>query len=118
MGWHELFLVEGDSVLPPGDQLLETKLCPMMPNEDASGWLAILDQLGPPNPRSIVAGSRRARRRFSDRDGERDPHGAAGAHVRARAAGSSQRKMPGAFYRRSLKRNIQIGETPTSCRML
>ena len=56
MGWHELFLVEGDSVLPPGDQLLETKLCPMMPNEDASGWLAILDQLGPPNPRSIVAG--------------------------------------------------------------
>ena len=51
----ELVFVEGDSVLLPGD-LVESKLFPMMPNEDASmkGWLAILAELGPLNPRFVV----------------------------------------------------------------
>jgi glyoxylase-like metal-dependent hydrolase (beta-lactamase superfamily II) len=51
----ELIFVEEDSVLLPGD-LVESKLFPMMPNEDASvkGWLAILDRLQPLKPRLIV----------------------------------------------------------------
>jgi glyoxylase-like metal-dependent hydrolase (beta-lactamase superfamily II) len=51
----ELIFVEEDSVLLPGD-LVESKLFPMMPNEDASvkGWFAILDQLAPLKPRFIV----------------------------------------------------------------
>jgi glyoxylase-like metal-dependent hydrolase (beta-lactamase superfamily II) len=51
----ELVFVEEDSVLLPGD-LVENKLFPMMPNDGASmkGWLAILDQLAPLNPRFVV----------------------------------------------------------------
>jgi glyoxylase-like metal-dependent hydrolase (beta-lactamase superfamily II) len=51
----ELIFVEEDSVLLPGD-IVENKLVPSMPNEDASakGWLAILDKLEPLKPRFIV----------------------------------------------------------------
>jgi len=51
----ELIFVEEDSVLFPGD-IVESKLFPMMPNEDATlkGWLAILDKLEPLKPRFIV----------------------------------------------------------------
>jgi glyoxylase-like metal-dependent hydrolase (beta-lactamase superfamily II) len=51
----ELIFVEEDSVLFPGD-IVENKLFPMMPNDDASakGWLSIVDQLEPLNPRFIV----------------------------------------------------------------
>ena len=51
----ELIFVEEDSVLFPGD-IVENKLFPMMPNEDATlkGWLSIVDQLAPLKPRFIV----------------------------------------------------------------
>ena len=51
----ELIFVEPDSVLLSGD-IVENKLVPSMPNADASakGWLAILDQLAPLQPRHIV----------------------------------------------------------------
>ncbi len=51
----ELIFVEEDSVLFPGD-IVESKLFPMMPNEDATlkGWLSIVDQLEPLKPRFIV----------------------------------------------------------------
>jgi len=51
----ELIFVEEDSVLFPGD-IVESKLFPMMPNEDATlkGWLAILGKLEPLKPRFIV----------------------------------------------------------------
>jgi len=51
----ELIFVEPDSVLIPGD-IVQNRLVPNMPNEDASpkGWLAILDQLAPLQPRLIV----------------------------------------------------------------
>jgi glyoxylase-like metal-dependent hydrolase (beta-lactamase superfamily II) len=50
-----LIFVEEDSVLLPGD-IVESKLFPIMPNEDSSvkGWLAILDQLEPLKPRVII----------------------------------------------------------------
>jgi glyoxylase-like metal-dependent hydrolase (beta-lactamase superfamily II) len=51
----ELIFVPEDSVLIPGD-IVQNKLVPNMPNEDASvkGWLALLDQLAPLNPRYVV----------------------------------------------------------------
>ncbi|MBZ5580059.1 MAG: MBL fold metallo-hydrolase [Acidobacteriia bacterium] len=51
----ELIFVEEDSVLIPGD-LVQNKLVPNMPNEDASaqGWLAILDQLETLHARLVV----------------------------------------------------------------
>jgi len=51
----ELIFVEEDSVLISGD-IVQDKLAPNMPNEDASvkGWIAILDQLAPLKPRYIV----------------------------------------------------------------
>ena len=51
----ELIMVEGDSVLIPGD-IVQNKLVPNFPNEDASvkGWLAVLDQLAPLKPRLVV----------------------------------------------------------------
>jgi glyoxylase-like metal-dependent hydrolase (beta-lactamase superfamily II) len=50
-----LIFVEEDSVLLPGD-IVESKLFPIMPNEDSSvkGWLAILNQLESLKPRVIV----------------------------------------------------------------
>ena len=51
----ELIFIEEDSVLFPGD-IVESKLFPMMPNDDASmkGWLSIVDQLEPLKPRFVV----------------------------------------------------------------
>ena len=51
----ELIFVEEDSVLISGD-IVQNQLVPGMPNEDSSpkGWLAILDQLEPLQPRFIV----------------------------------------------------------------
>jgi len=51
----ELIFVPEDSVLISGD-IVQSKLVPNMPNEDASvkGWLALLDQLEPLKPRSVV----------------------------------------------------------------
>ena len=51
----ELFFVEPDSVLLPGD-IVENKLVPTMPNADASpkGWLNTLDKIEPLKPRFIV----------------------------------------------------------------
>jgi glyoxylase-like metal-dependent hydrolase (beta-lactamase superfamily II) len=51
----ELTMVQPDSVLLPGD-IVENKLVPGMPNADSTvkGWLAILDQLLPMNPRLVV----------------------------------------------------------------
>ena len=51
----ELIFVEPDRVLIPGD-LVQNKLVPNMPNEDASvkGWLAILDQIAPLGARLVV----------------------------------------------------------------
>lgn len=51
----ELIFVEPDSVLIPGD-IVQSRMAPNMPNEDASpkGWIAILDQLAPLQPRLIV----------------------------------------------------------------
>jgi glyoxylase-like metal-dependent hydrolase (beta-lactamase superfamily II) len=51
----EMILVEGDSVLIPGD-IVQSKLVPNMPSADASakGWIAILDQLEMLKPRLIV----------------------------------------------------------------
>ncbi len=51
----ELIFVEQDSVLLPGD-IVENKLVPSMPDEDASAksWIAILDKLEPLKPRFIV----------------------------------------------------------------
>ena len=51
----ELIFVEPDRVLIPGD-IVQNELVPNMPNEDASpkGWLAILDQLAPLQPRLVV----------------------------------------------------------------
>ena len=51
----ELIFVEEDRVLIPGD-LVQNKLVPNMPNEDASpkGWLAILDQLAALNVGFVV----------------------------------------------------------------
>jgi glyoxylase-like metal-dependent hydrolase (beta-lactamase superfamily II) len=51
----ELIMVEGDSVLIPGD-IVQNKLVPNFPNDDASvkGWLAVLDQLAPLKPRLVV----------------------------------------------------------------
>jgi glyoxylase-like metal-dependent hydrolase (beta-lactamase superfamily II) len=51
----ELIFVPEDSVLIPGD-IVQNKLVPNMPNEDASvkGWLSLLDQLEPLRPRFVV----------------------------------------------------------------
>jgi len=51
----ELIFVEPDSALISGD-IVQNKLVPGMPNADASfkGWLALLDQLSPLQPRHIV----------------------------------------------------------------
>jgi glyoxylase-like metal-dependent hydrolase (beta-lactamase superfamily II) len=51
----ELIFVEEDSVLISGD-IVQSKLVPNMPNEDASvkGWLSILDRLEPLRPRMVV----------------------------------------------------------------
>ena len=51
----ELIFIQEDSVLLPGD-IVENKLVPSMPDEDASAknWIAILDQLEPLKPRFIV----------------------------------------------------------------
>jgi glyoxylase-like metal-dependent hydrolase (beta-lactamase superfamily II) len=51
----ELIFVQEDSVLLPGD-IVENKLVPSMPDEDASAknWIAILDQLEPLKPKFIV----------------------------------------------------------------
>lgn len=51
----ELIFIPEDSVLIPGD-IVQNKLVPNMPNEDASvkGWLSLLDQLAPLNPRYVV----------------------------------------------------------------
>ncbi len=51
----ELIFVEQDGVLLPGD-IVENKLVPSMPDEDASAksWIAILDKLEPLKPRFIV----------------------------------------------------------------
>jgi len=51
----ELIMVQEDSVLLPGD-IVENKLVPSMPDEDASAknWIAILDQLDPLKPKFIV----------------------------------------------------------------
>ena len=51
----ELIFVPEDSVLIPGD-IVQNKLVPNMPNEDASvkGWISILDQLEPLKPRYVV----------------------------------------------------------------
>jgi glyoxylase-like metal-dependent hydrolase (beta-lactamase superfamily II) len=51
----ELIFVKEDSVLLPGD-VVQNKLVPNMPNEDASpkSWIAILDKLEPLKPRFIV----------------------------------------------------------------
>jgi hypothetical protein len=48
-------MVEEDSVLLPGD-IVENKLVPSMPDEDASAknWIAILDQLELLKPKFIV----------------------------------------------------------------
>jgi glyoxylase-like metal-dependent hydrolase (beta-lactamase superfamily II) len=50
----ELIFVEQDSVLISGD-IVQAKLAPNMPNEDASpkNWIAILDQLEPLKPRIV-----------------------------------------------------------------
>jgi glyoxylase-like metal-dependent hydrolase (beta-lactamase superfamily II) len=51
----EMIMVEEDSVLIPGD-IVQSKLVPNLPNEDASfkGWLAVLDQLAPIQPKFVV----------------------------------------------------------------
>ena len=51
----EFIFVEEDSVLIPGD-IVQNKLFPIMPNEDATmkGWLADLDKLESLSPRFIV----------------------------------------------------------------
>jgi len=51
----ELIFVEQDSVLLPGD-IVQDKIVPNMPNAEASvkGWLSILDQLEPLQPRLVV----------------------------------------------------------------
>jgi glyoxylase-like metal-dependent hydrolase (beta-lactamase superfamily II) len=51
----ELIFVPEDSVLIPGD-IVQNKLVPNMPNEDASvkGWISVLDQLEPLKPRYVV----------------------------------------------------------------
>ena len=51
----EFIFIEEDSVLFPGD-IVESKLFPMMPNDDATmkGWISIVDQLEPLKPRFVV----------------------------------------------------------------
>lgn len=51
----ELIFVKEDRVLLPGD-IVQNKLVPNMPDEFASakGWLAVLDQITPLNPRFVV----------------------------------------------------------------
>lgn len=51
----ELIFIEPDRTLLPGD-IVENKLVPGMPNADSTpkGWLALLDQIAPLQPRYIV----------------------------------------------------------------